>query len=338
MSDPDRTERLARYTSQWLDHNEGADAVRPWKPFRGTLHGSDEAQVADLQVVDALLAGQSQRAASEREARIRRVVQAIEEPARPARPKAPRRLRAWRTGLAAAASLLIGCGLIWLLSPGQSRASVVLQEIGRVSLEPQDRVYTLEHVTPRLGDRPQREGDLYVRGVEGLVIVCDEAVLGCDSTECWFVPTTGTVVVAENFDWIISSSVHERRELELLKAISIESRRAPLVQLAAVAALMRQAYEVSLENVTNPGGNLTEVLVGRLRLPGASDLPDTIRIWSRADSRIIRRAEFSWDSAEARTSQLVLELTDRGPVPNDWYTHGRHHPPDRPVRNLLRDG
>lgn len=338
MSNPDRNEELARYTSEWLDRDDGDGAGQPRQPFRGTLDESAEARIADLQVVDALLASQSPRAADEREARIARVVRAIREPARPARPATARRPRAWRTGLAVAATLLVSCGLLWLLSSGESRASVVLREIGRVSLEPHDRVYTLRHVGSRPGERPQREGSLYLRGREGLVVACDEGILGSNAAECWFVPPSGPVVVAESFDWIISSSIHEKRELELLKAISVESRRAPLVQLSAVVALMRQAYDVALESATGPGGDPEEVLVGRLRPRGASDLPDTIRIWSRADSRIIHRAEFSWGSAEALTSRLVLELTERGPVPSDWYTHERHHPADRPVRRISPDG
>lgn len=338
MSDPDRNEELARYTSQWLDRDEGDGAGQPSHPLRATMDESAEARIADLQVVDALLGSQSPRAADEREARIARVVRAIREPERVARPTTARSLRAWRTGLAVAATLLVSCSLLWLLSPGESRASVVLKEIGRVSLEPHDRVYTLKHVGSRPGERPQREGSLYLRGHEGLVVVCDEGILGCNAAECWFVPSNGPVVVAENFDWIISSSIREKRELELLKAISVESRRAPLVQLSAVVALVRQDYDVALESAASPGRDPMEVLVGRLRARGPSDLPDTIRIWSRADSRIIHRAEFSWGSEEARTNRLVLELTERGPVPSDWYTHERHHPADRPVRHISPDG
>ena len=119
-----------------------------------------------------------------------------------------------------------------------------------------------------------------------------------------------------------------------MKEISVESRRAPLVQLSAVVDLMQHDYDVTLDRSDQLGGLEADVLTGRRRQQATSDLPNMIRLWSRVDSRIIHRAEFSWGTEESAANRIVLELTDSESVPADWYHHERHHSAERSVRRV----
>ena len=213
MNDSAWKDELVRDSSRWLDSDGDHDRLSHelTGETEPVLDAREELYVADLQVVDALLCSMSTQAVSERTARVRRVMQAIEKPT-PAAPTG-RRNRRWQTGIAIAASVLVMFGLLWLQSSKESRASEVLREIGRVSLELQDRVYTMYHTDTRSGAEPHCDGSLYLRGCDGFVVVCGDVVLGGNADECWFVPSSGSVVVAEDFDWIVGSSVQEQREL-----------------------------------------------------------------------------------------------------------------------------
>jgi len=292
----------------------------------------DPVRAAELHLVDALLASLSEGAVDEREARIRRVMDAIDgDPAAPGRPTRSRR---WPPLVAVAACLLAACLLFWLHFSSETRASEVLREIGRVSLEKTDRVYRFRRVVSGPGEPDRHEGRLYLRGCEGFVIVCGDVVLGRNTDEFWFVAPGGPVVVADDFAWLVGHSERERRELELLNVLSIDSRSLPLVQLSSAVELMQHDYEVTLDADTRHGKRV-DVLVGTLRDKGA-DLPDTIRLWSDRDSRIIERAELRWgrNAGRSQASAVILELTAAGRVAADWYEHQAHHPADQRLRRI----
>lgn len=308
--------------------NDGSPADEPvWAPDE-----RDPVRAAELHLIDALLSSMSAGAVDEREARIRRVMDAIDDG--PAATGGPTRSRRWQPLVAVAACLMVACMLSWLQLSRESRASEVLLEIGRVSLEKIDRVYRFRRVVAASGQPDQREGRLYLRGCEGFVIVYGDVVLGRNTDEFWFVAPNGPVVVADDFEWLVGDSDRERLELELLNVLSIDSRSLPLVQLSSAVELMQHDYEVALEEDTRHGKRV-DLLVGELR-DGGADLPSTIRLWSDKDSRIIQRAELEWGRPldRSQAGAVVLELMAAQRVPAGWYEHQAHHSSDRPLRRI----
>jgi len=287
---------------------------------------------AELRLIDGLLWSISDEAARDREGRIRRVMDAIDD--RPdvfGRRARPRR---WRSLVAVAACLTAACALFWIQFSQESRADDVLLEIGRVSSERIDRVYSFRRVLPTSGGADRHEGRLYLRGCDGFVITCGDVALGRNGDELWFVPRDGPVVVAEDFQWLVGESEHEQLEIELLNVLAIDSRILPLVQLSSAVELMRHDYDVALDADVLEGGRV-DVLVGTLR-DETKDLPDTIRLWSDRDSRIIRRAELQWRRPQEQSpaNSVVLELTSAKGVGADWYNHEAHHLPGRQLHRI----
>jgi len=296
------------------------------------LEEQSTADEAELRLIDALLSSMSDQATRDRNARIRRVMDAIED--RPTVPGMRTRPRGWQSLAAVAACLAVACTLFWLQSSRESRASDVLLEIGRVSLEKIDRVYDFRRVLSTSGKSDQHQGRLYLRGCDGFVVVCDGVVLGRNTDEFWFVPPNGPVIVAEDFEWLVGTSEREKLEIELLNELAIDSRSLPLVQLSSAVELMQHDYEVTLDVDMLHGGRV-DVLVGTLR-DEIKGLPDTIRLWSDRDSRIIQRAELEWKRGEERSpaNMVVLELMATERVGADWYDHEAHHPPERPLHRI----
>lgn len=293
----------------------------------------DPVHAAELQLIDALLSSMSRRAGGDRDARIRRVMDAVAET--PTVPGKRTRSRLWQSLLAVAACLTLACTLSWLQFSRESRADDVLIEIAGVSQEKIDRVYSVRRIVSTTGGPDQREGRLYLRGCEGLVIVCGDVVLGRNTHEFWFVPQEGPVVVAEDFEWMVGASEREKREIGLLNALAIDSRSLPLVQLSSAVELMRQDYEVTLDDELLHGRPV-DLLVGTLR-DRTSGLPDTIRLWSDKQSRTINRAELEWRKPRQRSPAniVILELIAAERVGPDWYDRETHHRRGQPVHRIL---
>jgi hypothetical protein len=325
MTEPEWSEEADRRTSQWLDTD--AAGGQPFSESPLPVDQQDQVRVADLRLVDALLVYLSGHAPEQQEERIRRVMQAINDlpPSIPSK----RQLRRWPSAVAIAATLMVAVGLVWSQFVQHTRATEVLREIGQSAMERIDRKYDLRRDVPRDGATQQLDGELYLRGRDGFVLLCGTVVLGRSGDEYWLVDKSGDVVVAESFEWMVAKSERGRRELELLKALSVDSRQVPLMQLSSVVELMQHDYEVALRSDGNHRGQPVDEIVGTLR-NAASELPDRICIWSDKDSRIIRRAELSWGLANT----LVFELAPATDIPANWYQHQAHHAGQRPVRRV----
>jgi hypothetical protein len=98
------------------------------------------------------------------------------------------------------------------------------------------------------------------------------------------------------------------------------------MQLSSVAELMQHDYHVSVNSGVQHRQQAVDELVG-IQTSGNKALPDTIRLWSGAESRIIHGAQFVWenDKEKSQPSTLVFELVDAEPVPENWYNHEAHH-------------
>jgi RNA polymerase sigma-70 factor (ECF subfamily) len=69
---------------------------------------------------------------------------------------------------------------------------------------------------------------------------------------------------------------------------------------AAVAELMQHDYEVKVQSGLQRRGQAIDELVG-IQRRGNKGLPDTIRLWSGAESRIIHGAQFVWGNEEEKS-------------------------------------
>jgi hypothetical protein len=320
-------DEAGRQSSLWLDTDDDQQSTVDWK-----IPAKQQIKVADLQLVDALLSHLSHNASEERAIRIRRVMAAIDanEPS-PITDITDPRYSYWTSTVAIAASLLVAFSLFWAQFVEESRANVILRKVGEVTLEKTDRIYHFRR-NPSNSDAQQRiEGKLYLRGRDGFALSCGDVVLGRRGDEYWLVPNRGEVVLAEDFEWIVTDSEQRANELELLKHLSVDSRQVSIMQLSAVVELMQHDYDVTLGGQEHRDQSI-DAIVGTLR-EDASTLPDKISLWADATSRVIHRAEFNWGPHDT----LILELAPVERVPADWYEHEAHHDDQRVVRRISPD-
>jgi len=321
--DPVWKERVVRLSSAWLDGTDG----RPSEAADGPAQLPDDAAhyLADLLWVDALMSTLSPGAAGAREARIKRVMQALDEPAH-APPRRARLVR-WSSVAAAAAVLLFALTASWVQLGRKSLADDVLLAVNEVSSEETDRVYAIERVLTAGTDNGRR-GKLYLRGRRGFVIAIDQATLGRDSDQFWVVAPPRQVFLSTDFQWIDARTTQDQVGLRFMQQLSLESRHIPLMQLASVAELMRFDYDVTLSS-GQLADHTMDLLVGKRR-SDRPDLPAVIRLWSDVESRIVQRAELSWEPENA----LLLELLPAETVPDGWYGYQAHCQGEPVIRRI----
>ncbi len=326
--DPAWKEEVIRLSSAWLDGDDGgaqrADLCDP------AAVDAEAAQqyLADLLLVDALLANMSGGAADERERRIQRVMRALSDSEAPAPPRG-RWLR-WSPVLAAAALLLIVVMGSWIQLARKSLADEVLMAVNEVSSEAIDRVYAIQRVRASNGEQREPQGKLYLRGRRGFAIALDQAVLGRHGDQFWVVAPPRDVYLSSDFQWIDAGSTHDEVGLRFVQTLSLESRHIPLMQLASVAELMQYDYDVTLHRGML-GRHATDLLIGQRR-SGRAELPATIRLWSDMHSRIIQRAELDWGPGNA----IMLEILPAEPVPEGWYDYQTHCRGEPAVHHMPR--
>ncbi len=335
MSDPAWQEEVDRRTGSWLDgDSEEPAAADPDLP----LDEKSLARVADLQLVEILLGSLSDETREDETQRIRRVMDAIQNSETVSDRRSSPAYR-WPSLVGLALSLLVIFGLYSVRFLEKSRADVLLPRISEVAHQNVDRVYNM-HRTSQSAEGPREEfrGRLYLRGIEGFVITCGDVVLGRNADDFWFVPSSGEVIVADDFAWMIAGSAEEEHELGLLRDLSVESSRVPLMQLTSVIQLMQHDYDVTLNTGVYRGQRQVDELAGT-RKGASGGLPDTIRLWSGTDSQVIYAAKLSWgEEDDSQQNTLVFELLEPpepGGVSSDWYNHEVHHSADRPLRRVV---
>ena len=324
MNNGENLDDATQRSSRWLDTDDGWQGAAD----SDNLSTEDLTMIADLQVVDALLLNLPESANDQRAARIQNVMKAIDATESPLKPTKPR--HTLRSAMALAASVLIILGLAWTQFSGEIRAELILREIRKVTLENIDRVYDLRRITSHSAADHEVEAKLYLRGQDGFVLHCDDAVLGRIGDQFWLVPKQGDVLIADSFQWMVARSERSIRELELLKQLSSDSRRVPIMQLSDVVELMKDAYSVTLSTDARTDRN-EHAIVGTLTKTSVN-LPNQINLWADATSNIIRRAEIRWQ----RGDTLSLELRPAEQVPAGWYTHNAHHDDRRGVRHVAQ--
>ena len=262
--DPSWKEHVVRLSSAWLDgHDDVAPGAGSPDPPAAE---EEEAQqyLADLLLVDALLANMSSGAAEEREQRIQRVMRALDNGVVTASPRA--RLLRWSPVLAVAALLLIAVMASRIQMASKSLANDVLLAVNEVSSEAIDRVYTIQRVRAANGEHGEPQGRLYLRGRSGFVVALDQAVLGRTGDQFWVVAPPHKVFLSADFQWIDARSTHDEVGLRFIQTLSLESRHIPLMQLASVAELMQHDYDVTLRRGVL-GDHAMDLLIGQRRTP-----------------------------------------------------------------------
>jgi outer membrane lipoprotein-sorting protein len=327
--EPSWKEHVVRLSGVWIDSRGDAEppAIAPVRP-----EIQDEAAqryLADLLLVDSLLANLSPGAVDRREQRIQRVMHALDD--HQVTPVPRSRLRRWSPVLAVAALLLIVVTGSWIQLARKSLADDVLLAVNEVSSEIVDRVYTIQRVLGSGGEQDAPQGRLYLRGRRGFVISLDQAVLGRHGDQFWVVAPPRNVYLSADFQWIDARSTCDEVGLRFVQTLSLESRHIPLMQLASVAELMRHDYDVTLHR-SRLGRHATDLLVGQRR-SHREDLPVTIRLWSDPRSRIVQRAELDWEPGNS----VILELLPAEQVPDGWYDHQTHCRGEPVVRHMPQE-
>lgn len=328
MSEAADQHDAAQHCDRWLD----ADAV-PQDDDGAPGRDADERTrryVADQQLVDALLRtlGTDDRPANS--VRVRRVMDAIraESPELAFHRRTTRMLSL--VGIAACA--LIAGTLLLLNSARELRASEILAKIAEASLANTDRIYRVYHSSAERDDASEYLGKLYLRGTTGFVVQVDDYAFGRNGNQYWVVPPAGSVIVANDFSWLNSPASREMLELELLKDLSVTSRRTPLVQLSTILKLIEEDYDIHVRAGGPDTGAQLDTLTATRR-PADENLPASIRLSFDPETKVVHTVDLTWniDRGKSLRHNLRFALAPAEPVADDWYQHSAHYSGERAV-------
>jgi hypothetical protein len=287
-------------------------------------------QHANDRLVHALLIQMHDaKAAEHRDERVRRVLATIKGPAEETKPLLhpavrTRRLSRWvlRSGLAAAAMLLIAIGL-WVLTSSSKTAYASLNDILGALSKPGDRAFRIriEPRDPRI--QPMLHLDdamLYLRdGKQYLLERPDPAgglqYDGYDGRQSWRINSGRVVEIREGLGAGgvgISAAMSDSL---------FENLQSTLSQVGADYTI--DTFEQATKS--SDGTTLSHVLA-RHRPSGGIPGPPVIEIWADAKTGMPRQIVFEQDPVprvpDAR--RMVFELVNESPLPADWFTTGAH--------------
>jgi hypothetical protein len=315
-----------RQSSAWVDQDGDSPGSDNVDDRLAEADNRFQQHLADLLLINALLTNLAEGSGDEREMRFQRVMRAVDEPA--PSPRTRLRLRGWPTLLALAASLLIVVGVTLIQSGKNSLADEVLIAVHQASSEAINRVYAIQRLRSADDEREPIHGRLYLRGRIGFVVTCGDVALGRNADQFWLVTPDEQVILSDDFDWIDADWTTDELSLRFVQGLSQESRHFSLMELPSVARLMQSDYDVTLAR-----GQLrdrtVDLLVGQRRST-RSELPETIQLWSKTDSRVVQRVELRYGNGNTITMAIEPNLT----VPADWYSYHAHCGDDPQVRRI----
>jgi len=342
--------RAAMITGEWFDAPlSAAEAGEMHDVVRG-LDRATQAQIADLQLLHAMLGESAVAAAAARDRRVDRVLESLGTPDAFIRP----RRSAWRaTRWAAAAVVLIGSVIAVLSLPTPDAAASAVRRLIRATETGGDRVYII--TTEMSGDTPggpvpgappgpkrvgpsvrQLSADvpppggaiLYARGPSQYVLVrrLDDGrtlITGSDGRESWSVPPDGPVIV--NGD-----------PLAFRGPMPGLQTRVPFIDIRAGLEELQTAYRIELMPAWSRKGE-DPVTFQRLRAERKTDNPEKpqlIHVWWDGDSGLVHQVQMDGMSRRdyPRLTRLTVELLEQRMLAADWFDHTSHHAADREVR------
>ena len=221
------------------------------------------------------------------------------------------------------AGLFLGVA-VWWLSSGSSQALAEVEQALAAMTEPSDRTYSIQaEVAGPIGLSRQREGTLYLRGRDHLMVRLDgplgsEILGGTDGSESWVMPPIGPVLV--------SSDPHQFEEW-----LSRHHGPSPLLRIDTVLQRVTEGYE--LTEARNTDGE-RYIVATRLKSTDASR-PDTVHLWTDAATGTVLKLEVEWNRARTAPGprHVTVTLTSEESLPAGFFRH-QHHAGDRSVRTL----
>ena len=225
----------------------------------------------------------------------------------------------WGAMTAAAASFA-AYSLLW--GPGETpvTAEGIMLEARAAASQPVDRTYSVDLVSAS-ENLPQIKATLDVRGSDRFVVEfpvpLGRARAGSDGRNFWVVPAAGPVLV--------------RDDSALLEAwINRAGVPLPILQITAALNQMSEHYDLvrmADEPLEEDGPNLRRV--HGLRKSGPAQLPDRVDVWINEKNSVVEKATVRWNDGPLK--EMSFTLQGETPRTENWYQHGAHHAPHRPV-------
>jgi len=348
-SNESQFDQIGQRANQWID----AEANDP--EYTDAFELQDGQQLcfaADIQLVHAMLMGLAENNKHARPRRVNKLMHSIradvEERARGKATSSQKSRRyvgpaiKWGT-----AAMIIISLTIFLTSLPSNKAMATMDQMIAAIEKAGDRTYSIivrDQKTrrrertgrPPIERRNRREravfdgATLYLRGKDKYVLYR-------------YTPSGQTVVNGSNgkTNWLI------RPRREVLVSNDTQAFRIPMPEdLAGLLTLnfgdtlqrIRERYRIKylgtvpVEQDKETSWAYLHATQPNRRFRG----PRVIRIWAHPDTGLLRRIEFADIrlQGDPDPKKLILDLVDQRQLPNDWFTHSAHHPPDAEVDSL----
>jgi len=349
-SNESQFDQIGQRTNQWLD----AEANDP--EYTDAFELQDCQQLcfaADIQLVHAMLMGLAENNKHARPRRANKLMHSIradvEEMARGKATSSQKSLRyvgpaiKWGT-----AAMIIISLTIFLTSLPPNKAVATIDQMLLAIENAGDRTYSIIVRDQRTGRRDRGGGRSAIeRKSRRERAVLDGATLYLRGRGKYvlyrYTPSGQTVVNGSDgqTNWLI------RPRREVLVSNNPQAFRIPMpVDLADLLTLdfgdtlqqIRERYRIKylgtvpVEQDKDTSWAYLHATQPNRRFRG----PRVIRIWAHPDTGLLRRIEFADIrlQGDPDPKKLILDLVDQRQLPNDWFTHSAHHPPDAKVDSL----
>ena len=302
----------------------------------GTGATSDAAaatDLADAQLMHALLRHHHDDAAATSEARVDRVMAALydDEPAtvthapdergatRTHRPR--RRRRRIQAAWASVAAMLTLVATLWWIGVTNTPALAALDQAIAAADRSVDRTYrVLIESKPGAPIDFTRDALLYTRGKDRFVLIRPtplgrDMVMGSNGTDAWFVSPLGTVSMRDSEEML--DRMRLRREAML-----------PFNNIHETLDYLTRKYDLTIvgrETIAGASEPMTHLRGSRLASAGLG--PSDAEIWSHPDSgevhRIVLHLPPEW-SPSGHGVRVTFDLVSTESLPDAWYEPDGH--------------
>jgi hypothetical protein len=302
------------------------------------LPPEQQRQLADEQLLHALLRGRYSDSESSADQRVGRVLKAITP--RPAKPLWFRLVRA--CALSSAAALVVVVLLIELLMPQTTSATPDFDRVVRAFMDDGDRAYSIQFTMQRTDDdsdvdRPIVESPrpphpkhprgpsrldgatLYLRGAKQYVFEIKlpggkTVWIGQDGQHAWAVRPHGPVLISEDHDAFYLPFFEEMTTI-------------PLIDVRDTLKTARQGYRLDPpKRVTMDDGREAEYFLAR-REAGQSRHPQRIELWADPKTGLLYRmicSQIHFGGMLCR--QLRMDYLNGTSLPGNWFKYSEHTP------------
>lgn len=337
---PQDEERLAA----WHDAMNGEDAP----PTEAeALSAEQKRQLADEQLLHALLRYHYSESDASAERRVDRVLKAISP-----RPAKPLWFRLARATLSSAAAMVLVVVLIQLLLPQTTSATSGFDRVVSAFLDDGDRAYSIQFTMQKTEDdddsgRPPADAErphsmhrrgpgklngatLYLRGAAQyafeIKLPDDKSVwIGQDGQHAWAVRPNGAVLLSKDRDAFHLPFFEEMTTI-------------PLIDVRDTLQTARQGYELDPpKKVTLDDGRSADYFVAH-REGQEGRRPQRIELWADPQTGLLYRLVCSkMHFGGVVCLQLRMDYLDGKTLPADWFEYRGHAPSDADVKTITKE-